>query len=179
MKTILWILPISLFAFLFLMLAKGLSLDPRLLPSTRVGQPLPEFNLPRLSAENETVSTQALLGHPFLLNVWASWCQACVEEQNLLLELSKTGVPIVGLNYKDKPQDARAWLSEWCDPYQLIMQDLQGRVAIDLGVYGAPETFVVDQQGKIRYRHVGVLDAQAWEKTIQPLLGQLQQEERG
>lgn len=179
MKQLLWILPVSVFAFIFLLLAKGLSLDPRLLPSTQIGKTLPEFSLPALNHPAEKRHKQDLVGQPFLLNVWASWCQACVQEQVFLMDLADQGVPIVGLNYKDKPADARHWLKEWGNPYQEVLEDLQGRVAMDLGVYGAPETFVIDAQGKILYRHVGVLDAESWHNTVQPLLVQAQGGKRG
>lgn len=117
-----------------------------------------------------------MLGQIALLNVWASWCAACVDEQVFLMQLSREALPIYGLNYKDKTNDARRWLSEWGNPYKAIGEDKAGKVAIDLGVYGAPETFLIDKKGLIRYRHVGVLDEKAWLSDFLPLIKRLQDE---
>lgn len=169
------LIPIILFMVLSIFLWRGLSLDPHHLPSVQVGKKLPEFSLPQLQNPNTAFLSSDLPKQVVLLNVWASWCEACVEEQVFLMQLAREGVPIYGLNYKDNSKEALQWLSQWGNPYQLIGQDIQGKVAIDLGVYGAPETFVIDKQGRIRYRQVGVMTQEAWIKDIQPLMKQLEQ----
>lgn len=177
MKKMSWkIIPLIVFFMLSFFLWRGLSLDPHHLPSVQIGKPLPQFNLPQLQKPELVFSSKQLPHQVFLLNVWASWCQACVEEQVFLLQLARAGVPIYGLNYKDKAEDAIFWLAQWGNPYQAIAQDSEGKVAIDLGVYGAPETFVIDKKGIIRYRHVGVLDEEIWAKELSPLMKQLEQE---
>lgn len=177
MKNKVWkVVPLAIFMMLSFFLWRGLSLDPHHVPSAQLGKLLPEFTLPLLQ-NPELVFKSAQLRHKVvLLNVWASWCQACVEEQVFLLQLARKGVPIYGLNYKDDPQDARLWLAQWGNPYQQIAKDVEGKAAIDLGVYGAPETFVIDKQGMIRYRHVGVLDEKVWSQVVQPLMKQLEQQ---
>lgn len=169
------LIPIALFVILSIFLWRGLSLDPHHLPSAQLGKPLPVFRLKQLHNPRDVFSSEVLSGQVTLLNVWASWCQACVEEQDFMMELADQGVPIYGLNYKDKTQDARHWLTQWGDPYRVIGQDKAGQVAIDLGVYGAPETFIIDKKGMIRYRHVGVMDKVTWLRDIAPLMKQLEQ----
>jgi cytochrome c biogenesis protein CcmG/thiol:disulfide interchange protein DsbE len=176
MKKIGWrILPIILFTLLAVFLWRGLSLNPHELPSVQLGKALPEFNLPQLQSPETYFNSRQLRNEVILFNVWASWCAACTEEQVFMLQLAREGVPIYGLNYKDKTADARHWLSQWGNPYKAVLQDLDGKVAIDLGVYGAPETFVVDKQGVIRYRHAGVMTQEVWRKEVQPLMKQLEQ----
>lgn len=152
---------------------RGLSLDPQTLPSVQIGRALPDFSLPQLQEPQSLVQSKQLRGKVALLNVWASWCSACIEEQVFLLQLAEQGVTLYGLNYKDKAYDAIRWLDKWGNPYKKILQDKQGKVAIDLGVYGAPETFVIDKTGIIRYRHVGVLNQQEWLEHIEPLMKRL------
>ena len=155
-------LVILLFLGLSFFLWRGLSLHPQELPSTQVGRTLPNFSIPVLGHPSESLNSSSLRGQFFLLNVWASWCSACLDEQVFLLQLARQGVVIVGLNYKDKPQNALAWLHQWGNPFQQVGTDLQGKVGIDLGVYGAPETFLVDPNGIILYRHVGIMDEETW-----------------
>ncbi len=175
MRKIGWrIIPIFLFLLLSIFLWRGLSLDPHHLPSAQIGKSLPEFKIKQLEDPALNFEKNNLQGRVALLNVWASWCEACVEEQAFMMQLAHNGVPIYGLNYKDKSEDAKQWLSQWGNPYQLIGQDQDGRVAIDLGVYGAPETFVIDKKGIIRYRHVGIMDQDAWSKHVAPLMNELE-----
>ncbi|CEG56368.1 DsbE family thiol:disulfide interchange protein [Legionella fallonii] len=177
MRTIGWkIVPVVLFLLLSVFLWRGLSLDPHRLPSVQLGKTLPVFTLPQLQEPNSTFSSTQLRNQVALLNVWASWCAACVDEQVFMMQLAREGVPIYGLNYKDKPEDALRWLVQWGNPYKLIVQDREGKAAIDLGVYGAPETFVIDKKGIIRYRHVGIMNQEAWSKDISPLIKKLEQE---
>lgn len=176
MKKISWkAAPIILFVAISVFLWRGLSLDPHHLPSVQVGKTLPSFSLPELASPSELFRSDQLRGKVVLLNVWASWCAACVEEQVFLMQLARQGVVIYGLDYKDNPNEARQWLKQWGNPYQVIASDRQGRAAIDLGVYGAPETFVVDKQGIIRYRHAGVLTQNLWLNELLPLMNQLEQ----
>jgi len=168
-------LPVILCILLGLAFWRGLSLDPRELPSVQLGKKLPAFQLPLL--ENAGVlSENSLPKQVILLNVWASWCQACVEEQALLMELAADRVPIYGINYKDKPKQAKQWLKLWGNPYQRVGQDRQGKLALDLGVYGAPETFLIDKQGIVRYRHAGILTKKLWTETIHPLMQHWEQQ---
>src|SRR5262249_35264730 len=143
--------------------------------SVQVNKPLPEFQLPSLG-EGKLFTPELMKGRVVLLNVWASWCEACTEEQVLLLRLAREAVPIYGLNYKDETEEAQRWLKEWGNPYQAIGEDKEGKVAIDLGVYGTPETFLIDQKGIIRYRHIGILDEGTWESEFLPRLKQLRGE---
>lgn len=168
--------PIIFFVLLSLFLWRGLSLDPHNLPSVQLGKSVPVFTLPQLQQSDASFSSTQLQGQVALLNVWASWCEACVEEQVFMLQLAREGVPIYGLNYKDKSVDALQWLVQWGNPYKMIAQDANGKVAIDLGVYGAPETFVIDKKGIIRYRHVGIMNQAAWLKDILPLMKKLELE---
>jgi cytochrome c biogenesis protein CcmG, thiol:disulfide interchange protein DsbE len=176
MKRIGWrVIPVVLFLLLSIFLWRGLSLDPHHLPSVQVGKPLPVFALPELQNPNILFDSSTLRGQVVLLNVWASWCQACVEEQVFMLQLAREGVPVYGLNYKDKADDALQWLNQWGNPYKMVIQDINGKAAIDLGVYGAPETFVIDKKGIIQYRHVGVMNQETWLKDILPLMKKLEQ----
>ncbi len=170
------LLPFMLFVVLVLFFWRGLSLEPQKLPSSQLGRPLPAFNVPVLGHEENTMTSGNLRGQVILLNVWASWCAACVEEQVFLLQLAKEGMPLYGLNYKDNTDQALKWLAEWGNPYRLIGEDAQGRVAIDLGVYGAPETFLIDSHGVIQYRHAGVLDEDSWKKEFLPRIDQLKRQ---
>lgn len=162
------LMPFSGFVLLAFFFWRGLDLDPQNLPSARLGQPLPVFNAPLLYDETQLFSPAALKGTPLILHVFASWCTSCAKEQVFLLKLKARGVPLYGLDYKDTPDEAKAWLNTWGNPYKIIVSDLDGRIGIELGVYGTPETFLVDRAGVIRYRHVGPLNADIWEKTLQP-----------
>lgn len=171
MKYLSWrMIPIFVFVVLLLLFWRGLSLDPHHLPSTRVGKMMPEFQLPLLNDHKHSLTPKDFQGHMSLLTVWASWCDACAREQPFLLKLQQKGVLIYGINYKDTPTDAKKWLAEWGNPYQLIAEDVDGHVAIDLGVYGAPETFLVNKKGMILYRHVGILNEQVWQTKFLALM---------
>ena len=150
------LMPLIIFAALVAVLGIGLTLNPRLVPSPLIGKPAPEFDLPLLFNEG-SFSNKDLIGHVTLVNVWASWCFACRQEHETVKHLSRKGVRIIGLNYKDEPDDAKAWLARLGNPYQTIAVDYDGRIAIDWGVYGAPETFLIDKSGIIRHKVIGPL----------------------
>ena len=161
-------LPLILFAILAITLFRGLSLDPREMPSALIDRPFPAFSLPRLNGAG-LLSQADLEGQVSLLNVWATWCVACRVEHPYLKQLAQRGIPLFGINYKDNDADAQRWLEELGDPYRFNIADHDGTLGLDLGVYGAPETYLVDAAGVIRYRHVGVLDQRVWDTVFQPL----------
>jgi cytochrome c biogenesis protein CcmG, thiol:disulfide interchange protein DsbE len=169
--------PLALFAALAVLLAVGLNLRPREVPSPLIGKPAPAFALSLLSDPANTFSPEAMKGRVWLLNVWASWCAPCREEHPLLVALARdAGLPIVGLNYKDDPRAAQEWLLRLGDPYRQTATDRDGRVGIDWGVYGVPETFVLDRAGIVRHKVIGPLTQEAWQREVQPLVARLQQE---
>jgi cytochrome c biogenesis protein CcmG, thiol:disulfide interchange protein DsbE len=169
-----YLIPLVLFLVLVVFLAIGLNRDPREVPSPLINKAAPAFNLPQLKEPAKTFSAVDMRGKVWLLNVWASWCVTCRDEHPLLLEYAKQGVvPIYGLNYKDERADALAWLNELGDPYVLSAADLDGRVGIDYGVYGAPETYLIDQAGTIRFKQVGPVTTDVWTKKIVPLVQEL------
>ena len=171
MKSLRFLAPLLIFVVVGAFLAVGLKLDPREVPSPLIDKPAPQFVLPRLLQMDAVVGTADLRGEVWLLNVWASWCAACRVEHPLLNDLAaKRLIRIVGLNYKDAPADARIWLREFGNPYDMIAVDRQGEAGIDWGVYGVPETFVIDRSGVIRYKHIGPLDAKVLNETIVPLV---------
>ena len=165
-------LPLLIFAVLSAFLFRGLSLDPKDLPSALIDQPLPEFSLPVLG-QDRLITRQDITGAPALLNVWATWCISCRVEHPYLLQISAAGVPIYGINYKDEDVSAQRWLADLGDPYRANIVDREGTLGIDLGVYGAPETYLVDANGVVRYRHVGVVDEQVWLTILEPLYTEL------
>jgi cytochrome c biogenesis protein CcmG/thiol:disulfide interchange protein DsbE len=168
-----WI-PLGVFAVLVGFLFVGLKLDPREVPSPLIDKPAPDFSLPDLHDPDKTLSPADLRGTVWMLNVWASWCVSCRQEHPLLVELSGTGeVPIYGLDYKDKRPEALAWLDHFGNPYVASLMDADGRVGIDYGVYGVPETYVIDKQGTIRYKHIGPLTPRVIRETILPLVKEL------
>ena len=168
-------LPLGVFLLLVALLAVGLTLNPREVPSPLIGKSAPAFELPRLHDPARPFSPSELRGQVWLLNVWASWCASCRDEHPLLTELARAKtVPIVGLNYKDKPDEAKAWLVRFGDPYVLSVMDPDGRIGIEYGVYGVPETFVIDKTGAIRGKHIGPVTREALEKKILPLVRDLQ-----
>ena len=170
-----WTLPLAIFAVVVAFLYVGLSRDPREVPSPLIGKPAPQFSLAQLHEPAKTLGSADMKGRVWLLNVWASWCVSCRVEHPLLLELGKAKiVPIVGLNYKDKTPESKAWLAEHGDPYTVSIVDADGRVGIDWGVYGVPETFVVDKEGVIRYKQIGPVTAEALERKILPLIRELE-----
>ena len=175
MKSLRYILPLVAFLVLAGFLARGLNLDPREVPSPLIGKPAPSFALTRLDDPATTFKRDDMLGKVWMLNVWASWCVACREEHPMLIEFSKRGlVPIYGLNYKDQRPDGQGWLARFGNPYQASLFDADGRVGIDFGVYGVPETFVIDKGGTIRYKQIGPITPEALEKKILPLIRELQ-----
>ncbi|ROR34779.1 DsbE family thiol:disulfide interchange protein [Inmirania thermothiophila] len=167
--------PLLIFLPLTVVFAVGLFRDPKLVPSPLIDKPAPEFRLPELREPQREVTRDDLLGRVSLVNVWASWCTACRQEHPLLMELGRAKVvQIVGLNYKDERENALAWLAELGDPYDLVAQDRSGRVGIDWGVYGVPETFLVDARGVIRYKHIGPMTPRVIEEEILPRVRALQ-----
>lgn len=170
-------LPVAIFAALALMLAWGLNRDPRMVPSALIGQPVPQFALPPVKGRALGLSSADLVGEVSLVNVFASWCVECRVEHPLLLRLKTDGVvPINGIDYKDAPGDAERWLNTFGDPYARTGADLNGRVAIDWGVYGVPETYVITKDGSIAYKQIGPLSADILKETILPLIGRLRQQ---
>ena len=174
MKTLRFLIPLGLFVVLVAFLAVGLKLDPREVPSPLIGKPAPKFALPLLANASQTIRREDLLGKVWILNVWASWCAACRDEHPLLVEYSRAKrVPIYGLNYKDTRDAGQQWLARFGNPYDASLFDQDGRVGIDWGVYGVPETFVVDREGTIRFKHIGALTPAILRERIEPLLRQL------
>jgi len=170
-----FLLPLGIFIALVGFLFAGLGLNPREVPSPLIGKPAPALRLPQLHAPEKQFAREDMLGQVWLLNIWASWCVSCRDEHPLLTEVAGTKtVPIIGLNYKDKPDDAKAWLRRYGDPYVLSVTDADGRLGIDYGVYGVPETFVIDKAGMIRQKHIGPVTREALEKKILPLVRELQ-----
>jgi cytochrome c biogenesis protein CcmG/thiol:disulfide interchange protein DsbE len=170
-----YLVPLGLFLVLVAFLYRGLSLDPKLVPSPLVGKPMPAFTLTRLQDPNATISDTDIKGKVALLNIWATWCVSCRAEHETLLELARTGkVDIYGLNYKDDRTAAQQWLRQLGDPYVANAFDDTGRVGIDWGVYGAPETFIIDRQGIVRHKHVGPLTPDVVNEQILPLVAELQ-----
>ena len=173
MKRSAW-LPLVLFAVLAVLLGVGLRLNPREVPSPFIGKPAPAFTLPQLADPARTLSAAELKGQVWVLNVWASWCAPCRDEHPLLVDVARgAGVPLVGLNYKDDRRNAQEWLRKLGDPYRATVVDADGRVGIDWGVYGVPETFVVDREGIVRLKHVGPLTREIWQRDFEPLLRRL------
>ena len=169
------LIPAFVFAGIVVLLWFGFQLsDPHLLPSQKLNDPVPDFELPNLKAVGETLNAADLTGEISLLNVWATWCPSCIAEHGELTRIFETtGLRIIGVNYNDDSDAARAWLKRWGDPYAFHIVDEDGTLAIDLGVYGAPETFVVDAGGIIRYRHVGVVTQKVFEEIFAPLIQNL------
>jgi cytochrome c biogenesis protein CcmG/thiol:disulfide interchange protein DsbE len=169
-----YLIPLVLFIGLVVFLAIGLRRDPHEIPSPLINKPTPAFNLPQLKDPTKTFSAAEMRGKVWILNVWASWCVSCRDEHPLLVEYAKTkAVPIYGLNWKDQREDALAWLDELGDPYVVSAADIDGRVAIDYGVYGAPETYVIDQGGTIRFKQIGAVTPDVWNGQILPLVQEL------
>lgn len=168
-------IPLLAFGGLVWFMAVGLNRDPHLVPSPLIDHPAPAFKLPQLTAAGKTFSPDDFKGQVWLLNVWASWCVSCREEHPVLLEFSRTHtLPIVGLDYKDQAQDAIKWITDYGDPYTLTAVDADGRVGINYGVYGVPETYVIDKAGVIRYKQIGPVTPEVLQKTLLPLIAELQ-----
>lgn len=169
-----FLIPLAVCAVLFGFLAVGLTRDPREIPSPLIDKPAPDFSLPSLDTPGQRISARDLRGQVWVLNVWASWCVACRIEHPLLVEFSgQKVVPIYGLNYKDKRDDAIAWLGKFGNPYTRSLSDTDGVVGIDFGVYGVPETFVIDKQGVIRFKQIGPVTPEVLRDTIVPLVKKL------
>jgi cytochrome c biogenesis protein CcmG/thiol:disulfide interchange protein DsbE len=168
------LIPLAIFVVLVGFLLVGLGLNPREVPSPLINKPAPQFTLAQLHEPAKTLGTTDLKGQVWLLNVWASWCVSCREEHPLLVELARAKiVPIVGLNYKDEPKAGMGWLRQFGDPYNVSVVDRDGRVGIDWGVYGVPETFVIDKNGVIRFKQIGPITEEVWQKKMLPLLEEL------
>ncbi|MDP3088538.1 MAG: DsbE family thiol:disulfide interchange protein [Methylotenera sp.] len=169
------LIPLVIFLIVIGFLFKGLFLNPREVPSPLVGKPTPQFNLPRLDNPEKTFSPKEMLGKVWLFNVWASWCPACRDEHPILVDLSETGfVPIVGMDYKDTREEALQWLQNGGNPYTVTAVDADGRVGIDYGVYGVPETYVIDKAGVIAYKQIGPVTYESLRDKIIPLVKRLQ-----
>lgn len=172
------LIPLGIFLVMVVFLGIGLTMDPRRVPSPLIGKVVPEFALPPVQGRSLGLATADLKGQVAMVNVFASWCTACRQEHPLLLSLSRQRVlPIHGLNYKDQPDDAAAWLDELGDPYTRTGADRNGMVGIDWGVYGVPETFIIDKQGTIAYKHIGPILPKDWEETLLPLITRLQRQQ--
>ncbi|MFZ6656463.1 DsbE family thiol:disulfide interchange protein [Undibacterium sp. TJN19] len=170
-------LPLIIFLALLAFLAAGLLLKHDELPSALIGKPAPDFSLPQVEQKAQ-FQASSLKGKVWLLNVWASWCESCRHEHPVLLKFaSQLSAPVIGLDYMDKAEDARRWLSDFGNPYQLSVQDIDGRAGVDYGVVGVPETFVIDSHGLVRYKYVGPLTEQVVFGKLQPLIDQLQHEQ--
>ncbi|MCA0240400.1 MAG: DsbE family thiol:disulfide interchange protein [Proteobacteria bacterium] len=167
--------PLAAFVALAALLAVGLTLKPREVPSPFIGKPAPAFTRPQLKTGQPDFDPAQMKGQVWVLNVWASWCAPCREEHPILVAAARQpgAVPIVGLNYKDEGRAAEDWLRRLGDPYQAVAVDRDGRVGIDYGVYGVPETFVIDRDGIVRLKHIGPLTAEDWTREVVPLLNKL------
>lgn len=173
-------LPLAIFALMAVFFFKGLSIDPRALPSALINKPLPEFNLPDLDSPGSYIAKQQVLGVPMLVNVWATWCPSCHTEHNFLNYLKrKEGVAIIGVNYKDEDVKARQWLSDKGNPYRFNIVDKDGRFGIDLGITGAPETYLIDARGVVQMRYQGPLDKYVWEEQFKARYLELLMENNG
>lgn len=169
-------IPLGIFAVLLVFLAIGLTRDPREIPSPLIGKPAPLFTAPILNQSGQTFSSKDMLGKVWLLNTWASWCVACREEHPILVEFSKTNpLPIIGLDYKDKDVEGLKWLARFGNPYQMAVTDADGRIGIDFGVYGVPESFVIDKAGLIRYKQIGPFTEESIRTKLIPLVKELNQ----
>jgi cytochrome c biogenesis protein CcmG/thiol:disulfide interchange protein DsbE len=174
MKALRFLVPLGIFLGLAGILAAGLGRDPKEVPSPLIGKPAPAFALTRLDDAQKTISREDLLGQVWMLNVWASWCVACREEHPLLVAYSRQKLlPIYGLNYKDKRADGLQWLARFGNPYDASLFDFAGKVGIDYGVYGVPETFLIDKQGVVRFKHIGPLTPEVLRDKVEPLVRKL------
>ena len=170
-----FLLPLAIFVVMVGFLAVGLTLNPRKVPSPLVGKSAPDFSLPQLHDQEKVFSPNELMGKVWLLNFWASWCGGCKDEHPVLMQLAQSGeVPIYGMDYKDRREEALTWLRRWGNPYPVIAVDESGRVGINYGVYGVPETYVIDKAGVIRYKQIGPLDEDTVKGKILPLVRELQ-----
>lgn len=173
MKALKFLLPAGLFAVLIGFFVVGLQRDPSVIPSPLIGKPAPQFTLEDLQNPSAQVSLASYTGKPYMLNVWGTWCGGCREEHELLLEMARTGgIPIIGLNWKDDRGLALQWLQQLGNPYQAVAFDPAGKAAIDWGVYGAPETFLVGRDGTVIYKQIGIMTREAWVNEFLPRITQ-------
>lgn len=173
-KTLTFLIPLGCLLLILLLCWRGLALDPRHLPSALLNKPVPHFQLQNLTPPEKIFSDAALKGHPSLLIVWATWCESCLGEHAFLMKLAKTTkIDLYGIAYKDEPARVVQWLENYGNPFKRIAVDMDGEVAIDLGVYVTPELFLIDAVGIIRYKHVGPLNEKVWAKEIKPILERL------
>jgi len=172
-----YLAPLVLFIVMAVFLALGLNLNPRDIPSPLINQPAPDFSLPVLGQPGRSLTKHALMGDVWIFNVWASWCGSCRIEHPIFNQLAKKKlVTLVGLNYKDEPEAAKQWLAQLGNPYDISVMDQEGRTGIDYGVYGVPETFIIDKKGIIRYKHTGPVEVNDMQNILIPLIKQLQAE---
>lgn len=178
MMRLLFLAPLLVFAVLAYYFSAGLKRDPSYIPSMLIDRPAPPFDLPAIDGRNEGLASTDFEGEVALLNVFASWCVSCRVEHPMLMQIEREGVvPLLGLNWKDKPGDGARWLARYGDPYSRIGDDANGRVAIDFGVTGAPETFVIDRQGSVRHKHVGPITPEIWRGVLLPMIEELKNAE--
>ncbi len=162
------IIPLLLFAIIAIFLWRGLSIDPRTIPSVLIDKPAPSFQLPTLEASQQALSNDDLTGHLSIINVWATWCLSCKDEHAILMQMAQNPkLTVFGIAYKDKPELVTQWLNQYGNPYQKVGLDELGKISIDWGVYGTPETYVIDEQGMIRYKHIGALTPEIWQQIKQ------------
>lgn len=174
MKNLKLYIPVAVFVVLAVFMWRGLYLDSRTLPSVLIDRPLPDFQLRSLESGDQLLTTADLPDEPFILNIWGSYCLPCLQENPIFMSAKEQGIiPIIGLNYKDRDEAARNWLDINGNPFDLNIIDDTGRYGIDLGVYGAPETFLVDANGVIRFKHIGVINYRIWEDEIMPAIAAL------
>lgn len=174
-----FLLPFFIFAGLVVFFWRGLSINPQLVPSTFINKPVPNFDLPMLHSPQEFLNQKIFQGHISLLNVFASWCSSCAMEHPFLVDIAqKQHVLIYGLDYKDNREAALLYLKKYANPYQLVLFDGSGQAAIDWGVYGTPETFIIDSQGIIRYKQIGMLTDEIWQTKMLPLIMKLEKEDK-
>lgn len=174
-----YLLPVIFLVALLAVLVVGLRRDPTFVPSPLIGKLAPDFTLPRLEAPEQTLSRAELLGDVSIVNVWATWCGGCRQEHSALLQLAKrSGVRFFGIDWKDDPALARRWLAELGNPYTAVGNDQDGNVAIDFGVYGAPETFLLDGQGLVLYKHIAPMTPEVWQAEFQPRINRARLEAR-
>ncbi len=179
MNRLIFILPVLAFMALIAVFGVGLTKDPKELPSQLIDRPLPQFALPGIEAVpggGPGFASASLKGEPVLLNIFASWCAACPQEHPVLTRIGEEGFPVYGIAWKDKPADSRDWIARFGDPYRRIAADENGRTAIDLGVTGVPETFIVDKAGRVRFKQIGPISPETWEARIKPLMQKLRAE---
>lgn len=177
MARLLFLLPLAAFTGLLVYFSMGLQRDPTIIPTVLIDKPVPEFELEPIEGYEQGLSSEDLKGEVTLVNIFGSWCVACLIEHPLLMEIAERGeVPIMGLNWKDPPGKGAEWLQRHGDPYALIGNDFEGRVSIDFGVTGAPETYIIDSNGRIRYKQIGPITEQIWEEDMAPVIRRLRNE---